>query len=229
MQLLKVCRTSRIEEKRLFVIFAIFLCSAQVFGQKKKVDFFSEASASINRTSVKDSNTENRTGFGFGVYQSFRDSQKVDILVGLEFNRTRQFKNNMYGGSFSTYSDIEYRYSWFTIPVFARVNFGDRIKCFGSAGFFGDIPLEARAKGIVRAISYNENGEIVVTTAESDRIPVDVKPTFGGSLGFGAVFPVSTVRIVVKTNYKFNVLNISGAPMQQIRNNYFSVGVGVKF
>ncbi|MCA1762493.1 MAG: outer membrane beta-barrel protein [Cryomorphaceae bacterium] len=214
--------------KKSLILFAIILCSAQVYGQKKKLDFFSEVGVSINRTSVKDSNTENRTGFGFGVYQSFRDSQKVDFLVGLEFHQTRQFKKNVYGGRFSSYNDVEYSYSWLSFPIFARINFGERIKYFGSFGIFGDVPLGASAKGTKQTSSYNENGELVVITSESKKIPVDVKSTFGGSLGAGAVIPVSTVRLVIKANYKFNALNISGDPMQSIRNNYFSVGVGMK-
>jgi hypothetical protein len=131
----------------LLVIGLIIVISIQSFGQNKKKFFFDEFNISINRTNLKNENTEDRFGFGFGIYHSFMSDKKINLIFGFEFNRTRQFKIRMYEGHFAHSSDLTYKINCLSIPIGVRYNLGHKIKIFVEAGGYADLILSSHRKG----------------------------------------------------------------------------------
>lgn len=133
---------------RTTVLFlGVFFCSLNFYGQKEQAFFFDEFSVSINRRNLEDKNTGNSTGFGFGAYHAFIDTCKINLIFGLEYNRSVQSKEFMYEGHFANSTDLTYTINNLSIPVCGRVNFGKNTKLFVEAGAFLDLGVGATRKG----------------------------------------------------------------------------------
>ncbi len=67
-------------------VLILTLFFTQVYCQNDSSFFFKEFTISINRTNLKDSNTEGRFGFGVGIYGYFLNKKKVNVIFGFELN-----------------------------------------------------------------------------------------------------------------------------------------------
>ncbi len=106
----------------------LILLGNSLYAQDVNELFFDEASISFNRTNLVDDNTENRNGFGLGVYHSFFADKMVNLIFGIEYNRTNQFKKSMYEGHYATATDMTYHLNMASFPLGGRLNFGKKIK-----------------------------------------------------------------------------------------------------
>ena len=210
----------------LLILTFLFL-TILVFGQSDKPKFFSEFVVSVNRTTLKNQNTENGNGFGIGIYQSFRDNEKVNIILGIEFNRTSQLKKSMNQGHHHHSTDVRYNFSWLSIPVTTRINFGERIKLFIEPGIFIDIPISAREKGTSHSYIPNDDNQIVYKETEYDKKASQIDLNYGLSFGFGMIIPISEVNLIIKPDYKLGLKPIYDYK-NQINNKYFRINIGIK-
>lgn len=109
-------------KQRIVIIGLILLLGKISFGQNSKNFFINEFQISVNRTLQQDENTEDRFGFGLGAYHSFRKEKKLNIIAGLEFNRTSQFKKSLNEGHSAQSTDITYNINCASIPIGVRLN-----------------------------------------------------------------------------------------------------------
>ncbi|MBC8321505.1 MAG: hypothetical protein H8E34_12370 [Bacteroidetes bacterium] len=213
--------------KKSYLILMILFFNILLFGQKDKPKFFSELVVSVNRTDLENQNTENGNGFGIGIYQSFRDNKKVSLILGFEFNRTSQLKKSMYGGHFAYTTDVKYNFSWLSIPLTTRINFGGRIKFFIEPGIFVDIPIGAREKGTLHSYLPNEDNQIEYKETEYDKKASQIGLNYGLSFGLGIIIPVSKVNLIIKPDYRLGMKSIYDY-QDQINNKYFRINIGIK-
>jgi hypothetical protein len=213
--------------KRFFVILGLILLIGEVSkGQDADDFFFDEFHISLNRTALENSNTHDRYGFGLGIYHSFRSEKKLNIVFGLEFNRTSQFKKHMYAGHFANATDLTYNINCISIPIGIRVNLGSKTKVFIETGGFADLVINANRTGAMHTYIPDENNQLNYTMTEIDE-KVSLSNSIGLHLGVGVRIPLSTYELVIKPDYKFGI-NKLYSYQDDIFSRYFRLNVGLK-
>lgn len=204
----------------------IILCNS-FYGQDINELFFDEASISFNRTDLKDDNTENRNGFGLGVYHSFFAKSTINLTFGVEYNRTNQFKHSMYQGHYAHSTDITYNLNMISFPVGVRLNIGNKIKVFAEAGGYADLVIKSTRKGILHTYLPDQNGQIVYKDTPFDE-KADLSNVIGVYSGLGVRIPVPWFELVIKTDYKYG-FNDLYSNRDEIYNRYWRISVGIKY
>lgn len=209
----------------LSLLLLIFLCNS-LLAQDVNELFFDEVSISFNQTNLADSNTENRNGFGVGVYHSFFPENSVNLTFGIEYNRTSQFKHSMYEGHYATATDLTYHLNIASFPLGARLNIGKKIRFFIEAGGYADLVVKSTRKGIMHTYFPDENGQVVNKT-----FPIDEKAKLSSVMGvysgLGIRIPVSTFEMVIKGDYKLGLQDLYSY-MDSITNTYWRISIGIR-
>jgi hypothetical protein len=209
----------------LIFLLLIPLCNS-FYAQDVNELFFDEASFSFNRTNLADTNTENRNGFGLGVYHSFFAKSLVNLTFGIEYNRTNQFHKYMYEGFYSHLTDLSYNINMISFPVGLRFNMGNNFKVFFEAGGYADLVIKATKKGIMHTYNPHVND----SSAYQD-FPIDGKADISSVLGFytglGLRIPVSLFELVIKGDYKYGLQNLNSYS-DAITNTYWRISIGIK-
>lgn len=209
----------------IFFFLMIILCKS-FYGQDVNELFFDEANISFNRTDLEDDNTENRSGFGLGVYHSFFAKSRVNINFGVEYNRTNQFKKNMYVGHYAHSTDISYNLNMVSFPVGIRLNIGNKMKVFLEAGGYADLMIKSSSKGILHTYIPDQNGQVIYQDIPFDG-KADLSSVIGVYSGLGVRIPVSSFELVIKSDYKYG-FNELYSRRDEIYNRYWRISVGIK-
>lgn len=195
-------------------------------GQDSNSVIFDEFLISANRTVLQDRNTEDRFGFGLGVYHSFLPAKKLNIVLGLEYNRTGQFKKSMYDGHFANAANVTYSLNCVSIPLGLRANMGSKTKMFIEMGGFADLVVYSNRTGTMHEfmpVVDNQYGDIVSKIDENARL----SNTTGIYFGVGVRIPISKYELVVKSDYKYGI-NKLYSDMGEILNRNFRISIGLK-
>ncbi len=203
-------------------ILLVLLLTLAVHGlsQNTRRAFFDEAGLSINRTNVENDNTENRFGFGLSAYHLARKGKKLNLVLGFEYNQTRQFKKSMYGGHFYSHSKITYSLNSLSIPVSVRLNLGN---FFLEAGGYLEFYVAAKRRGTTFSNPPGYPHEL------SDFKDVaDIKPlNYGPSAGLGFRIPLHSHEIFLKTTYRRGLKNLHKNNRFEIFNQYVQILIGI--
>ena len=210
----------------LIIIGLFFFVIKKSNGQNSNNLFFDEFQISLNKTNLQNDNTEDKYGFGFGAYHLFIPDKRINLLLGLEFNRTSQLKKIMYEGHFAHATDLTYNINCFSIPVGFRLNFGSKMKAFFETGGFVDLNINSNRKGIMHSYFPDENNLINYTETEIDE-KVELSNTIGLYIGFGILIPILKYELIVKPDYKFGV-NKLYSYQNDIFNRYFRINIILK-
>ncbi len=117
--------------KNFFLVLGLTIILIKVsYAQNGQSFFFDEFAISANRSGNTDQNAKDCYGFGLGAYHSFWSDKKLNIVTGVEYNRTSQFFASMYEGHFAHATDLNYTINCFSIPAGLRINFGSNLKFF---------------------------------------------------------------------------------------------------
>ncbi|MCK4922299.1 MAG: hypothetical protein KAS71_14705 [Bacteroidales bacterium] len=208
--------------RKLILIVILNLCSVIIYSQEDSTFSFDEFSVSINRSTVGDLNTEDRFGFGAGAYHNFRPGKRINLVFGLEFNRTSQFKKYMYAGHFASSTNITYIFNSFSMPLSLMINFGNKTKVFLETGTYIDTNWGNR-KGTMHTFYTNEFHK----EYDFDEKISNNGPNLGVSIGMGLNIPVSKFTLIIKPEIKYGLfaLSIYG---DKVYNRYFRFMIGLK-
>ncbi len=208
----------------IFLFVMIFLCKS-FYGQDVNEIFFDEAGISFNRTALKDSGSENRNGFGLGVYHSFFSKSTVNLIFGVEYNRTSQFRKSLYVSHYAHSTDITYNLNMISFPVGLRLNVGNKIKVFLEGGGYADLMIKSNSKGILHTYLPDQNGQVVYKDTPFDG-KANLSNTLGVYSGLGVRIPVSLFELVIKGDYKYGFADLSST--DGIYNRYWRISIGIK-
>ncbi len=212
--------------KFLTTIIILIILTIQAFGQDKASFFLDEFTLSANRTNLKDSNTEDRYGFGLGAYHSFFPGKKINLIFGLEYNRTSQFKKDMYEGHFANATGLTYHINCLSVPLGIRINIGNKIKFFIETGGYADLIVYSNRKGTLHTFSVDENNLLVDEESQINE-KANLSNAFGAYLGVGVRIPISKYELIIKPDYKFGI-NALYSYQDQIFNRYLRLAIGLK-
>jgi hypothetical protein len=212
---------------RCFIlIIAVISLAINSSGQEARKFFLDEFTFSINKTIVEDYNTENGLGFGFGVFHSFFPNNIANLVLGIEFNRLKQYKNYAFSGHMFDISDLTYISNCISIPIGSRFNIGKKTKFLIENGGFVDIPISSHRKGTMTYYHIVPNEEYNVITTTIDQ-KVGLIPSVGFYLGIGIRFPFSCVEMIIKTDYKHGINNMNSDP-DFLYGRYIRLAIGIK-
>lgn len=210
----------------ILIIGLIFLLCKTSNGQESDDFLVDEFLISVNKTNVQSVNTEDRVGFGLGVYHSFMEDKKLNLIMGLEYNRTSQFKKSMYEGHFAHATDITYRLNCISIPVGFRLYVGSKLKVFIESGGFADIVLYSNRTGTLHTYSPTGTMQSLYLETEIDE-NAKLSNSVGLYVGLGARIPIAKYELIIKPDYKFAV-NKLYSYQDDIFNRYFRINIGLK-
>jgi len=209
------------------IILGLFLSSHIIsYGQNSNALFIDEFNVSINRSTLKDDNTEDRYGFGLGTYHSFLPDKKINLVLGFEYNRTSQFKKYMYEGHYASATDLIYHINCFYIPFGLRLNMGSKTKFFIETGGFADLTINSNRTGTMHTYLPDENNQISYKESEIDE-KIGLSNSLGFYIGIGIRIPISRFDLIVKPDYKFGI-NKLYSYQDEIFNRYFGINIGLR-
>jgi hypothetical protein len=204
----------------------LLLAVVSLQGQDSVPVHESEFYVSGNRTILKNENTNGRFGFGAGVLFVAHAQQRINIVAGLEYNRTSQFKKYMYNGRYSSLTDVTYHLNFITLPLAMRINIGKQKRFFVEPGLFGDLVISPKMEGTQTSYSYEE-GSFGSQTSEISR-GADVSSAFGLSFGLGVRVPAGNMVLILRPDVKV-AINTLYDYQETITNRYVRLNVGIKF
>ncbi|KAF0131360.1 MAG: hypothetical protein FD155_1024 [Bacteroidetes bacterium] len=210
----------------IFVLGLTIILSKVTCGQNVQSFFFDEFAISANRSVNPGKAAEGLYGIGLGVYHSFRSDKKLNIITGIEYNRTSQFFESMYEGHFAHATDLIYTINCFSIPAGLRINFGTNLKVFIETGAFADLVFDSNRTGTMITYLPDDNNQMTYTEKEIDQ-KVKLSDSFGFYLGLGIRIPVSIIELIVKPDYKFGI-NELYSYQEAIFSRYFRLNIGLK-
>ena len=201
-----------------------FLCILVQFAHSQEASQFpfNEFQISTNRTDVANENTENRYGFGFGVYHTFMSQKVINVIAGLEYNRTSQFKKQVYESHVANSTDVTYNINFASIPVGLRVNLGSDTKIFIETGGFADLIARGNRTGTMHTYRTNGNNEFNKTTIEFDE-KAQLANSVGIYFGLGIRIPIKGLELILKPDYKLELTKLES----DMRDTYFRLNVGI--
>jgi len=209
--------------KNLVLVLLFVFAGTLVYGQKDSTFFFDEFAVSANVSHTGTGSNNSRVGFGLGMYHNFLKGKPVQLLFGMEYNYTGQFIKNVYGGHYSSKTDVTYRISSISLPAFfVRGYVGKRVKVFAEAGFFFDLILGASEKGNYWFFipPKNNQGEPVEKTGSFHDKANIANTDYGFSAGIGIKIPLHKHFLLFKTDYKLGMRDLSDG-FTSIYNRYF--------
>ena len=187
--------------KFFFPLFLFAVLHITVSGQVATNHLVDQVLISFNRTLEDGYYTENRIGFGLGVYHTFLPQNRLNFNFGIEFNRTSQFEKVKIIGHFASYNDLKYNKNCVTLPLNLRMTIGQKVKCFFEVGGFWDWVIYSKQKGILHTYIPDGNGQ------PQDRYynineNAGLVSAFGFSFGIGIRIPGNHYDIIIKPDYK---------------------------
>lgn len=213
--------------KLKMIIFGLICIWSKISnGQDSNTVIFDEFLISANRTVLQDENTEDRFGFGLGVYHTFLPAKKLNIIFGFEYNRTSQFKKSMYEGHFANATNVTYNLNCVSIPLGLRANMGSKTKIFIEMGGFADLVVYSNRTGTLHTYVPVVSNQINYTEFEIDE-NASLSSSIGIYFGVGVRIPISKYELVVKSDYKYGI-NKLYPDQEEILNRYFRISIGLK-
>jgi hypothetical protein len=209
-----------------FILTVFVLLCNSVLAQDVNEYFFDEVNVSFNRTNLNNSNTENRNGFGVGLYHSFFSNDRANLTFGLEYNRTNQFKKYLYESRYTHTTDMTYNMHVVSIPVGLRINAGRKIKVFLETGFYADLMIKSRRSGMMHT-NYPRDTGVVVNEVYHVNEKVKLPNSVGLYAGLGIRIPVSRFELILRPDYKYG-LNKLYSYRDDIYNRYWRITLGFK-
>lgn len=215
--------------KNIIALLFSALFVLQLQAQKDTLIFFNEFSGSVNQTVLNnDNNSESRLGFGFGAYLSGKSDKMFNLVVGFEYNGTKQFRKSVYGGRFSNSTDVTYSIRSISVPVLLRLNIGNNIKFFFETGIFLDIISGARKKGTNYIYIFDQNWHYAIKKSSFNEGAKIGSYNVGPSCGIGLKFPVSKHELIIKADYKLGILSWDQVYDNPLTSRYMRLQLGYR-
>lgn len=213
--------------KAIFISFSFFIFSLTAYGQKGETLFiFNEFSISLNRTNLSNDNTKDRFGFGIGIFRSILEHKKTNLVFGFEYNLTNQLKEITYEGRFARATNVEYEIHNVTFPINIRYNIGNKVKYFLQTGVFIDLIVSSKRKGIMHSYLPDNNNNIVFKEYLFNEKAGLTNQNYGFEIGLGLRIPIKKLELIIKSDYKLGLNNLS--TNKNIYNRYFRLVIGIR-
>lgn len=220
--------------KNTLFLFALFFCfqtnlRAQFYLHDKF--FINEIGASANY-SLGDNNTINGFGFGLGIYKRVYKRSRVNVVYGVEYNRTNFKRKLVVLDEYSHKENMTYKLNYLTVPVTARIHLGDindlnkpsqAPKFFFDLGLYVDVTCGSKREGTLVVYSPDITDTLSFTEKYNSKVP-----NLGLNGGMGVRIPVKFKYLILKADYRFGLIN-QGRTNDKLKNNYVRLFLSFQF
>ncbi|MCD4730258.1 MAG: hypothetical protein K8R74_06650 [Bacteroidales bacterium] len=175
-----------------------------LFGQESKKPFPKdslkhEVTISINWSDPNIDYIDKSLGYGFAYHHAFMMRHRVNLILGVEFNRLNRFIETLYYGAYTKTVNETYVLTCLSFPLGIRINFGRKTKFFFEPGIFIDL-----------------------TTYSDPKLNNSV----GLYVGAGLRIPVSKYEFLIKNEFKAGFNSMSS--QWDIYTVYYRFSIGLK-
>jgi hypothetical protein len=227
-----------------FTVCVIFALSIFAQHKKESVDAltahekksfpFDEFTISTNKTIVADENTKDRFGFGAGIYHVFLKQKKLNLISGVEFTNTNQFKYS--GTNINKYAysrDVTYHMNTVSIPFSVRFNMGKKTRFFFETGVYLDVNITGRMTGTIfsarQVVDSTGQYHLVGYEGRLDEHSSLKGFNGGASGGIGVSIPLSSkLDLLIKSDYRYGIRDLSDYN-EDFFIRYIRAVVGIKW
>lgn len=217
--------------KKAMLIILLFFSVRYAMGQSDTSELkeiftvlYSEYSLSVNRTVVYDENTKDLYGFGIGMYHNFMKDKWLNVLIGLEYNRTSQHKEYIYEGHTESYSDVTINMNTISFPAEVRFNVGKKVKWFLALGAYFELPAYVGMIGTQHIAYYQDSTFTFKTTEYKGSYSGKYAWNYGVSCGTGLKIPINKHELIIKPDFKWGVRDFGD--INETYNRYIRFMVG---
>ena len=202
-------------------IFFLFLSSFRIAAQEKESVGPNEFTVSVNSSLVEDEATENRTGFGFGVFHYFEPKPFLNMIFGIEFNKVSQFKYNYFtGGHSGIYNDVTFSTYFLSTRFISRFTWGKPVKFFFDPGIQLDLPVAGEYEGTYN--SWSPNGQTSSKKSDGYGMGLNINACFG----LGILKSFKKFGMYLKPEYKIGLTKEE--EFVYFRNRYLYLTLGLR-
>jgi hypothetical protein len=218
------------------IVLITYLCfflqniSAQNDSIKSPWEIINEYSVSVNRTVVCNYKTRDRVGFGIGIYHTFIPKKRINVTMGLEFNRTSQFIKYEYRGHYANATNITYNLNSLSFPVEVRYNIGNKIRWFFAAGVFFDVTVGGDSRGTITVYSPLDSMSTITSKDFKSKQTNGGILDIGLSCGTGLKIPIYKHELIIKPDFKYGLRSFGNnydEPL--ISSRYIRLMIGFRY
>lgn len=159
-------------------------------------------------------------GFGLGIARVVKPDNNLNLVVGLEYNKNYQFKDQVFPDSYTSQTNVKYDLSAVTVPVMFRGSVGYHDRVFSEMGGYIET-IGGRQSGDY----YQSHSEQLPSTGRFDQ-RLDQKVNFGGSVGAGLLISWARYQMLFKAEARFGLNNLAERG-QGLYNRFVKFSVGL--
>ncbi len=212
--------------KPLATLVLVLPSNSWLSAQGSSQPFISEMAVSINQTNVGDANTKDHIGFGIGAYHEFERSERLSLVLGLEYNYTHQFKEVVKESDFVTRTNTDYYLNALSVPAGIRFAGGNELRYFVETGLYADLMVQSIRSGTLSETNSGSGSNPEISTFEER---AGVSSFIGAYIGIGLQIPIAERSILIRPDYKLAFSSSELSKFEKLSNNYLRLQVGIRF
>ncbi len=164
------------------------------------------------------------SGFGCSFLRIFRNDKFFQPIVGLAYHKNHYFLSSYQPARNTSYRDIRFGLSSFSVPLLLRINVGKKVEFFAEAGPSLDLTF-LRGKG--REITYQPFSPALENAVNKG---FGAAPVIMINLGGGVSIPWKSSRCILAAAYRNDakqLLHLNTYPNPENYRNYLTISAGV--
>jgi hypothetical protein len=216
------------------IVILLFIFPLFGLAQKDSILFkFNEYGVSINYFHLNQDYSYGKTGYGLFAYHSGDENKRINIVYGFEFNHVNFHLDNIWGGRFYNYSDVNITCNSLSFPILIRAGCGNHFRFFIETGLKIDFRIWSNLQAMLYSSAPNSNNQQVYSTSEIDESahiagdhPLDCMPSFG----LGVSCKLNKISLILKTDYSKGLSYFfkNNPNNDLIYNRYINFSIGLK-
>ncbi len=207
--------------KHIVLALTIFLLSSNSYCQNSIRIPTIEIDIGINHL-LGNNEIEPKLGFGMSIKRIWFSDNKINLVSGLLFEKTKYFDDYVQCGHFCHYENIKYNIYSFLIPFMLRANAGKKYRLFIESGpTFEVIPFKW-GKGTEISYSPLSNTSETEISGYFEHDLTD----FGVNIGIGIIFPINNYNFIFISTYHNSFKSIFDKQQNEL-TEYFIVKIGI--
>ena len=165
-----------------------------------------------------------KNGINLSVLKISRLDKRINILTGLSFASIRYYDAYINCGHFCYYKDMNVSMYELSIPIFVRLNTGNKYKFFFESGPSLEIVPIKSGKGIeVSSLPTSVSSTEKDVTINLDHETIDL----GLTIGLGCIVPIYEQSLVLSLVYHNSYKSFNNTTT--MLSEYFSFSLGIIF
>lgn len=204
------------------------MITSNLIGQLKIQDLFHLATISTNR-SFDGYDSNSNIGFGIAINHIVFPTNRINLITGLEYNRTKQYYNSLHISHYYYSSDVYFKFNSISTPIGARFNIDRKNLISIETGLYFAFLFHGTEQGTLHMDQIDPETNMVTGVKISDYShEVRASDVIGIYSSINIQIPIKNKWIIISPEYKLG-LNSLGSTVDYIRSRYVRLKIGYRF